>query len=89
MIWREGVVDGEKTCAACPSHAYVAVQGAGCPCCTKPAPRATPATPVPLNVQGVLLRDVRRTFYGLWVNAGRQVAGSHDGGRPRGPVRGS
>jgi len=40
----------------------------------KPALRAVPAAPVQLslNVQGVL-RDVQQAFYGLCVNAGKQV----------------
>jgi transposase-like protein len=41
---------------------------------TKPALRVVPAAPVQLslNVEGVL-RDVRHAFYGLCVNAGKQV----------------
>ena len=41
---------------------------------TKPALRAVPAAQVQLslNVQGVL-RDVQQAFYGLCVNAGKQV----------------
>ena len=41
---------------------------------TKPALRVVPVAPVQLslNVQGVL-RDVQHTFYGLCVNAGKQV----------------
>jgi hypothetical protein len=41
---------------------------------TKPALRALPAAQVQLslNVQGVL-RDVQQAFYGLCVNAGKQV----------------
>ena len=44
---------------------------------TKPALRVVPATPVQLslNVEGVL-RDVRHAFYGLCVNAGKQVLGA-------------
>ena len=41
---------------------------------TKPALRVVPTAPVQLslNVQGVL-RDVQHAFYGLCVNAGKQV----------------
>ena len=60
---------------------------------TKPALRAIPAAQVQLslNVQGVL-RDVQQAFYGLCVNAGKQVlaaigSGGHDGGRPGGGAK--
>lgn len=41
---------------------------------TKPALRALPAAEmqIPLSVQGVL-QDVQHAFYGLCVNAGKQV----------------
>ena len=55
---------------------------------TKPALRVVPAAHVQLSlpIQGVL-QDVKHAFYGLCINAGKQVSGGHDGSRQDRAVR--